>query len=568
MTSGRPIRRSSAPRRKVFVILAVVFATVLSLGLAELTCRVFDLPREAAGFGFLGSIVSEEGYESDQGRFWRLREAPPWSNALGLRGYLPAPGERSGRGMRVVCVGDSCTFGAHVRYEEAYGMVLERRLREALPGVPCETILAALPGYTTWQNRVLYAGELLDYRPDVTVFYCGGWNDYVPALGRTDRERATPSRLLRAIRAAMASTPNDADRAALLLESRQVDAEVRRRVSLDEFEANYRAMIDAAASVGSRVVCVIPALDEVTDARTPIAERYRGVVRRLAEELGLAVVDLPALFAEQRAAAEPPADMPATWPCLIDWVHPSVFGHRLIGDALFELFGAQGWLRAASEGVGAQVEVGVDRIEQAGGRLTIRGSGFLEQPIERLFAGPWWLPGFEVLDDARITATIPPGLPAGDWPLTFVGAFGARPTPATVSIVPLEIEVAPRVDPDGGLRISMRADGPPGFRLQAWISPQRSPRPLLTAHGAFLLGDVERARPAGSDRLPFLFDRVPHQSLSGVFDDEGQWRHEFRVEAAVASTLPDRLFLQGLVFEPPATGRAELTALTTIDLQR
>ncbi len=549
--------------RRVLVLAAC--SLVAATGMAEVALRVVDLPATASTFGFLGGILSEgDRYAPDRGRFWKLQPSPPYANEAGLRGWLPEAGPPAPETLRIACVGDSCTLGAHVRYEESYAMVLEARLRERLPNRRVETVIAGVPGYSTWQDRAVYEEHIVAREPDVTVLYCGGWNDYVPAFGESDRERATQWRLLRLLRG-VGSAPTEAEREALWAAFRNGEAPDGRRVPPSDFVDNMEALVRMATSHGGRVVVVVPPLDLETEARTPVALEYRKMVVDLAARHRLPVVDGPALFADHRAAAAPPAEFPSTWPCLYDWVHPSVLGHRLLGEALVDVFENEGWLVDAERRDGPRV----DDIQQVGPlQLQLRGAGLAEGVVERVFAGPFWLPGHRARDAETLELTIPVGLPPGSYPLTLVGAFGARTYPLEVPIAapPLDVEVESR--PGGGLRAVFRAQGPAAWRIHAWLGPSALDEPEPTRHGPFWLAGARAARPEGREDAPFLFERVPIDPIDGAFGADGVWQHAIDVDAETAATLPDRLYLQAIVYEPPSTGRASLTGLAVVELRR
>ena len=157
-------------------------ATGASLVAAESVLWIAGLPGPAGDFHHLRGLGHDSTlFEPDPELFWRLRPGDPFepANAHGLRGPLPAP-VRSDDDFVVVCVGDSCTFGAGVRYDDTYGALLERTLRRARPRQRIDVVLAAMGGWSSHQDRVLFDRLLESLRPDVTVLYTGLFNDYTP----------------------------------------------------------------------------------------------------------------------------------------------------------------------------------------------------------------------------------------------------------------------------------------------------------------------------------------------------------------------------------------------------
>ena len=162
-------------------------AILVSLLFTEGVLRVVD---EASELEQFLSIDFENGnFVPDAERFWRLNPTGKkyLANKAGLRGWWPDR-DKLDNELRILCIGDSCTFGHGVRCEDAYGMRLERLLQERLPGHVVRTVLGALPGYSTKQSLALLERHAGDLRPNLTVFYCGTWNDYVPAMLHNDDE--------------------------------------------------------------------------------------------------------------------------------------------------------------------------------------------------------------------------------------------------------------------------------------------------------------------------------------------------------------------------------------------
>ena len=110
------------------------------------------------------------------------------TNRLGLRGALP-PAERRPGEVRVLCLGDSITFGlGHPESATWPG-----RLRAILgrhpvfTGRPVTVLNGAVPGWSSIQGMRLL-GELEWFEPDVVVFWFG-MNDVQKAWGRTDSRK-------------------------------------------------------------------------------------------------------------------------------------------------------------------------------------------------------------------------------------------------------------------------------------------------------------------------------------------------------------------------------------------
>ena len=128
--------------------------------------------------------------------FWRLRpnlKEVYWdftvisTNSQGVRHEGDIGSKRPGA-FRIVCLGDSVTFGYRVplafpdkphdcdRNLLPYPLLLERRLRETNPGKLIDVIPLAVPAYSSYQGLNLLEREIDFLKPDV-VTACFGWND-------------------------------------------------------------------------------------------------------------------------------------------------------------------------------------------------------------------------------------------------------------------------------------------------------------------------------------------------------------------------------------------------------
>lgn len=104
-----------------------------------------------------------------------LRAAALCAPALLGRGGDPevdsAPGE-----IRIVCVGDSHTYGVGVAARDAYPAELGRILHAR--GVPARVTNLGIPGQTSSQLRHALPTELARHRPDVVIVWTGANNQW------------------------------------------------------------------------------------------------------------------------------------------------------------------------------------------------------------------------------------------------------------------------------------------------------------------------------------------------------------------------------------------------------
>lgn len=79
---------------------------------------------------------------------------------------------------RILCLGDSHTYGAMVPAEESYPGHLQRLLDERAPGAYAVVNLG-IPGFNTTQVRARLRAALGRYRPEMVIVWCGvnnAWN--------------------------------------------------------------------------------------------------------------------------------------------------------------------------------------------------------------------------------------------------------------------------------------------------------------------------------------------------------------------------------------------------------
>jgi lysophospholipase L1-like esterase len=286
----------------------------------------------------------------DSRLFWRMR--PGWRHDLyqvGAHGYRTPPftTRKTPGALRVVCLGDSTTFGLRVPEDTAWPRRLETLLRRRLDRDDVEVLNLGVPGYTSFQGLRQYRDEAAQLEADVVISAFGSFNDWVPAVSRTDAEQedAPTWHGLRIVQLALAlgersrapyeaaSTVEEAERRSAQLDTRGLLGP--RRVPPADFAANLRALARAAHADGARFVIVVQPLPSATLERNPIARDYAQIARSLGPVEGdLAhasgadradgVSDGPAAL----AAAEHDADL------FVDFCHPSAEGHRLLAESV------------------------------------------------------------------------------------------------------------------------------------------------------------------------------------------------------------------------------------------
>jgi lysophospholipase L1-like esterase len=110
------------------------------------------------------------------------------NNTRGYRGPELLRGVAEDDVYRIVCVGDSVTFGFNVDQADAYPRQLEVLLRARLPGRAIEVVNTGVPGWSWVQGLRFVEREGLALHPDVVIAAHGTNDQFWPAF-ITDRER-------------------------------------------------------------------------------------------------------------------------------------------------------------------------------------------------------------------------------------------------------------------------------------------------------------------------------------------------------------------------------------------
>jgi lysophospholipase L1-like esterase len=299
-------------------------------------------------------------FEGDPLLFWRVKpnlDHAIWdftmvsTNAQGLR-HDGDIGRKKPGAFRVVCVGDSVTFGYRVPVVWAdrpkdynpewvpYPMLLEKALRAANPGRDIEVIALAVPGYTSYQGLEWLRRDIDWLEPDV-VTACFGWND-VNLRSMSDRELMPGDWSHVAYRRLVSSSQTLAHLSLWMQRRRASGAPPRPsttpRVPKDEFAANMLEMARLAEAHGARAVLVGTVYrDAVTNP--PEAARVketRDALRSAANSHGIPYLEIPELME---------GSYPASKNLFGELIHPNNEGHRVMANALLKFFAAYNTLK-------------------------------------------------------------------------------------------------------------------------------------------------------------------------------------------------------------------------------
>ncbi len=273
---------------------------------------------------YLGSQQGQSIFEPDPKCFWRLKPSvvlpqergTAWggimsnSERLRSREIRPAPSRLV---QRVLCIGDSTTFGFGVDFADAWPNQLQKLVDDEAPG-EMEVLNAGVPGHTTYQGRQRLEAELAKWRPQLAIITFGN-NDGWRWDGLADKDHAlsaagsgVPQWLnhSRAWSALLAWRKEAAGRRAVRDEARWAEeatmnfltpnANWTPRVSVPDFADNLRVMIAVCREYQCAVVLVVwPDKRQLLDQPTWRLP-YQQSMRQVAEKAGVASEDLVAVF--------------------------------------------------------------------------------------------------------------------------------------------------------------------------------------------------------------------------------------------------------------------------------
>ena len=362
----------SRARRLLF--LAVPYA-VFALALAAAEAAVRLTRPHVAPLDFFVTAPEQQAqfqdarhlriFEGDPLLFWRLApglrgvvwdQTPVTTNARGLRydhDVLPrGPGS-----FRIVCAGDSVTFGFRVplvflkRPQDSdphwrpFPARMEDALRAANPGQVVEVIPLAVPGYSTHQGLAWLTRDLPLYRPDVLVLLYG-WND-ISLRARPD-EVTMPTGAAQVMGREVVSSSQLLVRAWRLVHAhwREAAKPYGRgvpRVDRERFVANHLRMAELARAQGAAVVVVGPVFrdgEEHPDEAARMSE-YRAALRAAMKAQGVPYLEVPELTE---------CAWPGNQPLFLEHIHPNHAGHRVLAQALLRFLGQRGLLHGLQAG--------------------------------------------------------------------------------------------------------------------------------------------------------------------------------------------------------------------------
>jgi lysophospholipase L1-like esterase len=324
----------------VFCVLLLLVELVLRLAGATFYPQAITLTQEA------GQEIAEVELPADGEVHWvvkpnTLQGTPLAVNSHGMRGPEVSVNKLPGM-IRILCLGDSCTFGA--RSERPYPALLEELCRERF-GEKIEVLNGAVPGHAAHQGLAMLE-RYLKFSPDIVTLYFG-WNDHwrrTPALTGPQLTRPPATDRVVLLRGLRLAYRHWRARAAVLKEEEVVEmTDTQLRLP----PMHYRAMLDEFAVLGERhgfdvVYLTAPSaftsenLRWIVDPKErrwaarpeeviELHDHYNDISREMAAQWDATLVDLVDIFDNR------PEEALLHW----DGIHLSQRGHALAARSLF-----------------------------------------------------------------------------------------------------------------------------------------------------------------------------------------------------------------------------------------
>jgi lysophospholipase L1-like esterase len=100
-----------------------------------------------------------------------LKGSPHWEISTNSEGFrdVEFSREKASSVFRILCLGDSWTFGANVGQDEAYPQRLSAQLRQEFPNAQFEVLNLGVLGYASYNGLKLLKTRALDLHPDMIV---------------------------------------------------------------------------------------------------------------------------------------------------------------------------------------------------------------------------------------------------------------------------------------------------------------------------------------------------------------------------------------------------------------
>ncbi|MFH2035821.1 MAG: SGNH/GDSL hydrolase family protein [Candidatus Zixiibacteriota bacterium] len=333
-------------------IFLMIISLPLFLLLAEIILTIIPIDTFFENRFFLVNRALDypELFKKDKELFWRFRPSQSVSskffknkeyhiNDYGLRGdeIKPDTGQ-----IRIIGLGNSCTFGWGIGYDTTYLQQLSRLLATNAEMPSCEIINAGIPGYSSFQGRRFFFSDLADLNPDI-VLMMFGWNDqWAAADNIPDDMQKMPPQIIIDIQNSLSRLKlyRLIKKIILSVIEEPLDNKLNRenpvyRVNETEFFENLETI--AVHCLKNNIVPIvltspIPSLDKYYPPGSKSMmhnyhEYYNHQARNLTRNSPIQLIDLARIFDNYDNLFDDARTDP---------IHFNVLGHKVAGEAIYD----------------------------------------------------------------------------------------------------------------------------------------------------------------------------------------------------------------------------------------
>lgn len=277
-------------------------------------------------------ILENSYLEPDPLLYWRLKPKKNGFasvNSMGTRGKEFLKNKSSGV-FRIICMGDSSTFGSYIGANNTYPMILQKLLNSRQNSSQhYEVINAGIPGYGTYQGMLYLQKKIISWQPDLVTVYLGHNQDY--AINRYfDFEPLVKwpvvmqinnfldqNYLYNLIKSLLLKI-----KIYLLIKTRKGFSIIYRKSKYEMAKTHLLNMAKIAREQGFKIIFLNYLVNAKDFGQGYLINR---MIEAVSYEAKVPLVDVTKIFKDNTGKN-----------LFFDNVHPNIFGHRLIAEAIFK----------------------------------------------------------------------------------------------------------------------------------------------------------------------------------------------------------------------------------------
>ncbi len=341
--------RALGPLKTLFFSFIVIITGLIAL---EGGLRLFGVQTGERHIPFQPDPRFGWIYEPHYHGFWHGADVS--INSLGIR-EKELSTEKAPNTYRLLCLGDSVTFGYGTENDRTYVRVLESLLREHRPNQRFEAINAGIGGFSTLQELLFLKEVGLKFKPDLVIvaFVLNDVLDVESVKAKIERAKHLKEKenargagwkdaslyglfrgtaLYRMFTVAMAwyKKWDEAQGAKNLVANPNSPPQIEK--NWEEIEQHLREINDLADESGFRVLLVIFPFRFQVEGKDPMRTPQDRLLR-FGKEIGMPTLDLLPIFRKEKGNS-----------LFIDTNHPTTTGHRLAAETIYSRIEAEGLL--------------------------------------------------------------------------------------------------------------------------------------------------------------------------------------------------------------------------------